>query len=351
MGSKLIIALTVVAAVVFVIVDVFAHGHFSPNKTRERVLDRVQSSHIEHLDGFDVDIENRTAILRGNVDTQEERRQATDQALHVPGLLTVYNDLKVDKIEEPLLSALKKELEADGVPGAFDYRLGTDPHTVTLDGWVPKDKPELRDAIEQLVRKMPGVRNVINNITLGEDQLVIDINRILAVGNIYFDYNKWDVRPESLPSIDKIAKLMLSPQYKDLSVRIEGHTDSTASRKYNQWLSEKRANAVRDLIVKGGVAADRLEAVGKGEDEPISPNVTPEGRANNRRIEFHVIHGNVVPSEDVDRLSIEAERKSATSPMTTSETTPRVGTTSQAAPATTAPAEASAPAASAPSGK
>lgn len=319
MGSKFIIAITVVIFLLFLFVDVFAHGHFSEDSKRRKMIEKVEAAGIETLKDFDVSVEDRTAVLHGDVDTAEERRHATEEALQVPGLLTVYNDLRVDAIDEELLSLLKKQQDADGTRGEFAYRIGPDPHSVTLDGWVPADKPELKDALEQLVRRMPGVRNVINNIGLGQDQIVIDINSILKLGNIYFDYNKWDIRPESVPSVEKIAKLLMSDRYKDVRMRIEGHTDSTASRKYNQMLSEKRAGAVRDMLVAKGVAADRLESVGKGEDEPISPNLTPEGRANNRRIEFHVIHGNLVPPEDVDRLAAEAQRKNATEPVTTSE--------------------------------
>ncbi len=319
MGSKFIIAITAAVAALFILIDVVGHGHASPERTRKRVINRVEAATIETLTDFDVDVEDRTAIIRGKVDTAEERRRATDEALSVPGLLTVYNELRVDMIDEELLAALKKQLAVDGTPGEFAYRIGPDPHTVTLDGWVPADKPELRDAIERLVRRMPGVRNVINNIGLGQDQIVIDINRILQMGNIYFDYNKWDVRPESVPTVQKIAKLMLSEKYADVRLRVEGHTDHTASRKYNQWLSEKRAGAVRELLISQGVAADRLESVGKGEDEPISPNITPEQRANNRRIEFHVIHGNVAPPEEVDRLATEATRQGAKESVSTSD--------------------------------
>ena len=100
----------------------------------------------------------------------------------------------------------------------------------------------------------------------------------------------------------KIAKLMNSEKYKSLRVSIEGHTDHTASRDYNQKLSERRAAAVKDALVADGVDAGRLQTAGHGEDRPISPNVTPEQRANNRRIEFKVVEGNLEPSGDVDRL-------------------------------------------------
>jgi OOP family OmpA-OmpF porin len=77
-------------------------------------------------------------------------------------------------------------------------------------------------------------------------------------------------------------------------VTIEGYTDSKGTEAYNQKLSERRANAVKNYLVSRGVEASRLDAVGKGESDPVAPNTkpngkdNPEGRAMNRRAELKV---------------------------------------------------------------
>jgi outer membrane protein OmpA-like peptidoglycan-associated protein len=71
-----------------------------------------------------------------------------------------------------------------------------------------------------------------------------------------------------------------------VEIRITGHTDNVGSDQANQILSEGRANAVRDELIRRGVAPDRIEADGKGESEPIADNATEEGRAKNRRVVF-----------------------------------------------------------------
>jgi OOP family OmpA-OmpF porin len=83
------------------------------------------------------------------------------------------------------------------------------------------------------------------------------------------------------------AFLKDSPAYK---ASIIGHTDSTASDKYNQKLSEKRAEMVKTMLIDQGVAADRLTASGKGEKMPVASNKTKQGRAENRRIEVELTH-------------------------------------------------------------
>jgi outer membrane protein OmpA-like peptidoglycan-associated protein len=84
--------------------------------------------------------------------------------------------------------------------------------------------------------------------------------------------------------LDQVANALLAVRARNLIV--EGHTDSQGSKSYNQGLSQRRADAVRDYLVKRGYPADRIQSRGKGKDSPIADNASPEGRANNRRVEI-----------------------------------------------------------------
>jgi len=100
-----------------------------------------------------------------------------------------------------------------------------------------------------------------------------------------FDFDKAEVKPAFLPMLDEIAKV-LSDNPK-MTLQLEGHTDSVGSVKYNQALSERRANAVKNSLVKrSNVDAKRLSTVGYGESKPITTNETAEGRAKNRRVDL-----------------------------------------------------------------
>ena len=84
--------------------------------------------------------------------------------------------------------------------------------------------------------------------------------------------------------INRIVTLMT--ENPDLKFSVEGHTDSTGNAASNQTLSEARSKAIVAKLVEMGIAADRLAAVGKGQNNPIADNATDEGRAKNRRVEF-----------------------------------------------------------------
>jgi len=88
--------------------------------------------------------------------------------------------------------------------------------------------------------------------------------------------------------LDQVAKALLEIRARNLIV--EGHTDSQGSTSYNQGLSQRRADAVRDYLVKRGYPADRIQTRGMSEGSPIADNASPEGRANNRRVEIVIEH-------------------------------------------------------------
>ena len=103
-------------------------------------------------------------------------------------------------------------------------------------------------------------------------------------GGVLFRSAKSTLLPSAQVKLDQVAKALLSIPARNLIV--EGHTDSIGSESYNQGLSQRRADAVRDYLVQKGYPADRIQARGKGEGSPIADNTSPEGRANNRRVEI-----------------------------------------------------------------
>ncbi len=89
---------------------------------------------------------------------------------------------------------------------------------------------------------------------------------------------------------DDLFKVATSLQrYPDTTVQVIGHTDSDGAASYNQQLSERRANAVADVLMDGGVPFGRIRAFGRGEDQPVASNLTPEGKRQNRRVEIVIL--------------------------------------------------------------
>jgi len=100
---------------------------------------------------------------------------------------------------------------------------------------------------------------------------------------INFPFNSYDIPNYSIPKIRRFAQFLL--RNRDSKVLIEGHTDSVGSQKKNLLLSQKRAEAVADMLVALGVNPNRITTIGRGESMPIASNSTEEGRRKNRRIE------------------------------------------------------------------
>lgn len=105
-------------------------------------------------------------------------------------------------------------------------------------------------------------------------------------GDVTFDTNSAVVRPGLYSELDRVSRVM--NQYPNTVIRVEGHTDSRGSNEYNMELSNRRANAVKNLLVQRGIAANRIEAVGFGKTVPVASNDTESGRQKNRRVEIKI---------------------------------------------------------------
>jgi len=104
------------------------------------------------------------------------------------------------------------------------------------------------------------------------------------LGGVLFDTNKSEIKPEFNPELDAVVTVL--EKNLALNVKIKGHTDSTGTAAYNMKLSENRAKAVMEYLIKKGIDKDRLSAKGYGLTQPIASNDTKEGRAKNRRVEL-----------------------------------------------------------------
>ena len=112
----------------------------------------------------------------------------------------------------------------------------------------------------------------------------LDADGKIVTHGILFDTGSDRIKPESLPTLKKILAVL--EEDPALKFSIEGHTDNQGKKEINQPLSEQRANAVKTWLTGKGISEGRLKTKGWGDTKPIDTNDTPEGRANNRRVEF-----------------------------------------------------------------
>ena len=141
-------------------------------------------------------------------------------------------------------------------------------------------------------------------------RLLQQLNSILAtrdsarglvanMSDVLFRSGSFELLPGARERLAKVSGIVLA--YPTLHVAIEGHTDSVGSDDYNQQLSERRAQAVRDYFVQQGISAAAVEAHGYGKTEPIATNDTPEGRQQNRRVEL-ILSGDAI-GRDAEQAS------------------------------------------------
>lgn len=127
---------------------------------------------------------------------------------------------------------------------------------------VVAEEPKNLDIQKNVIRLKPGVR-------------------------ILFATNSDQLLDESFPILDEVVSVM--EQNQRLRIRVEGHTDSDGKPEYNQELSTRRAASVRNYLISKGVAEDRLESTGCGQNVPVADNATEDGKQQNRRVEFVIL--------------------------------------------------------------
>jgi outer membrane protein OmpA-like peptidoglycan-associated protein len=158
-----------------------------------------------------------------------------------------------------------------------------------------------RDKADEVLRKQQAELASKNKQALSDSEkrtaaAVAELSKLAAVkederglvvtlsGSILFRSAESTLLASAREKLAQVVNALLS--VRERNIIVEGNTDSQGSESYNQDLSQRRADAVRDFLVQRGYPSDRIRADGKGEGNPIADNASPEGRANNRRVEI-----------------------------------------------------------------
>ena len=141
----------------------------------------------------------------------------------------------------------------------------------------------------------------------GCPKVIVVAGEVKIMERIEFDNNKATLRPESNDVLKAVAET-LTKHEEIKRVQVQGHTDNRGAKNYNQGLSERRAAAVKQWLIKNGIDAKRLESKGFGQDKPVDSNETDEGRQNNRRVQFIILESDS-GSSNADSSSSKVETR------------------------------------------
>jgi outer membrane protein OmpA-like peptidoglycan-associated protein len=148
-------------------------------------------------------------------------------------------------------------------------------------------------------------QNITKNFRLSK----LEKEAVFELENVEFEFNKAVLTSRSLEILEPVLATM--KENETLEIELSGHTDNIGSKQYNKKLSEARAQAVADYLIKNGIDQKRIKTIGYGFDKPIASNSTPEGRQKNRRTEMKIlgIEYKEDSYEDLEKEFTQAEKK------------------------------------------
>lgn len=243
---------------------------------------------------FTLDAGGEYAYLTSNTNTLGEsdivtvkllEREKPNPVVLVSG--NVYNQ----KTKEPLSASLVYETLPDGVEagngvssavdGSFKVVLPYDKNysiRATADKFFAVSENLKLDSLIKA-----GYKEIHKDLYL----VPIEIGQVVRLNNVFFDFDKYDLRPESFVELDRVVKLL--NENPKIEIEMSAHTDSHGSDEYNFTLSDNRAKSVREYILSKGIDPSRIISQGYGETKPVAPNDNAENRQLNRRVEFKIL--------------------------------------------------------------
>ena len=204
-------------------------------------------------------------------------------------VVLIYGKVINSKTKEPLESEIKYEILPEGkLTGIAISNPLTGEYKITLPaGKLYGIRAEAKNYASVNNKYDADTIKKYCEVEMNLELVPIEVGQIVILKNIFFDFNKYELKPESFPELDRIIKFLYDNP--SMEIEISGHTDNIGSDEYNNKLSYERANAVLNYLVSKFISASRLTAKGYGKTKPIATNDTEEGRQLNRRVEFIIL--------------------------------------------------------------
>ncbi len=256
-------------------VELTERNRIAQDKTRRAYRDQFDIGQRTLLDLLDSQNEYFDT-QRAHISAQTDLANAQARTLSEMGLLLAALD--VDGLNADKLAELNLDLGRDA----------DDENAQALcPAGIPMPASVDRDALfARLNAKAdPAAAAALAGLAAGSDRYRETDGMVSLDMDVQFALNSSVISSAYDDEIAKAAAVLR--EHPGVRATVEGHTDSTGTPEYNMWLSERRANAVRDMLIKDqGIPADQLVAIGRGQNAPIASNDTVEGRAKNRRVEL-----------------------------------------------------------------
>ncbi len=274
----------ILAAVAFILATGFAQAEDVKGSKDHPLLTRYPDSRISDYEKNFNSVTFKVKNAAGKVEEQAVEGQATVIRYFYKDAETQPSPLQIIRNYQNAVKAIKGEVVFERAPKDMD------PGETTLkanangkDIWI-KVEPDIWSA--------PTQSYVLSIVEVEAMVQVISANAMLDALNkdgfialyINFDTGKSDLKTDGEATVKEIVAMLKGAT--NLKISIEGHTDNVGTPASNQKLSESRAKAVMDAIVKGGIAGNRLSSKGLGQIAPIADNRSDEGKAKNRRVEL-----------------------------------------------------------------
>ena len=162
------------------------------------------------------------------------------------------------------------------------------------------ERERLRQVMEDAQRRFSELQSELISVSKDARGTIITMSDILS------DVGRATLTPTLRQNLARIAGILMV--YREPNILVEGHTDNVGSREFNQRLSEERAANVVAFLVEQGVAQERLSSIGSAFDKPIADNSTPEGRAQNRRVDL-IVEERALFEDMIENLAVEAKEE------------------------------------------